>query len=200
MGATESLPVDVRIHRCHQPGPGGRDPQRGLPEQPLLTASTSFPLHLPPSGHRRYDILRSCGPLPHPDGGSGWAAERDHAGGGTPWRRCWRYDLDGMSGAGENAWRRAGGAEQGGVIRPATPPRAGPGSPHRSLVSDTLPPPIPPCEIHRAGLTSSGAQGGRRRREQVQAASAGDRPSTLYRKLNRMEGGRDGGRSPPRPR
>jgi DNA-binding NtrC family response regulator len=183
VGATESVPVDVRIIAATN-----RDLEdeirKGAFRSDLYYRLNVIALHLPPLRDRRDDISLLADHfltrMSERLGRNGITLAEDTL------ETLLRYDWPGNVRELENALERAAVLSKGGVIRPATLPERVREAPTASLVSDTLPP-NPTLEIIEQAYIQwvLAAEGGNKSRA---AEVLGIDPSTLYRKLNRYGG------------
>jgi DNA-binding NtrC family response regulator len=181
VGATEAVPVDVRIIAATN-----RDLEeeirRGTFRSDLYYRLNVIALHLPPLKERREDI-----PLLAHHFLSRMAEKNPEAPIPTLTERSMEalagYDWPGNVRELENALERAAVVSEGGEIRPEHLPERVTEPPMARLV-DEQPPPNPPMEvIERAYIEwVLRAEGGNKSRA---AEVLGIDPSTLYRKLNR---------------
>ncbi len=183
VGATESVPVDVRIIAATN-----RDLEdeirKGAFRSDLYYRLNVIALHLPPLRDRRDDISLLADHfltrMSERLGRNGITLAEDTL------ETLLRYDWPGNVRELENALERAAVLSKGGVIRPAALPERVREAPTASLVSDTLPP-NPTLEIIEQAYIQwvLAAEGGNKSRA---AEVLGIDPSTLYRKLNRYGG------------
>ena len=181
VGATEAVPVDVRIIAATN-----RDLEeeirRGTFRSDLYYRLNVIALHLPPLKERREDI-----PLLAHHFLSRVAEKNPEAPAPTLSEKTTEalldYDWPGNVRELENALERAGVVSEGGEIRPEHLPQRVVEPPMARLVDDQAPPNPPMEVIERAYIEwVLRAEGGNKSRA---AEVLGIDPSTLYRKLNR---------------
>ena len=184
VGATEAVPVDVRIIAATNRELED-EIRKGAFRSDLYYRLNVIALHLPPLRDRRDDI-----PLLADHFLTRMASRlgRDEITlAEETLETLLRYDWPGNVRELENALERAAVLTKGGAIRPATLPERVREAPAASLVSDALPP-NPTLEIIEQAYIQwvLAAEGGNKSRA---AEVLGIDPSTLYRKLNRYGGG-----------
>jgi transcriptional regulator with PAS, ATPase and Fis domain len=187
VGATEAVPVDVRIIAATNRELED-EIRRGTFRSDLYYRLNVIALHLPPLRERKEDI-----PLLAHHFLERMAAERGRRGdgAGAPLVRLGEeamdvlvgYDWPGNVRELENALERAAVVSEGEEIRPDHLPERVRQAPESRLVSETLPP-NPPMEVIEQAYIHwvLEAEGGNKTRA---AEVLGIDPSTLYRKLNR---------------